>query len=100
MDQASAGLSEDQQNDCRVALRRFIERRGLSDWESTVKVQQIEPGKFSVKIEITPPADSGAPPWPVQEIAITDASSDVAAEVDAMLELGYQARLQDMHTHF
>jgi hypothetical protein len=99
MDQMPAGLSEEQQNDCRVALRRFIARRGLSDWGSTVKVQQTAPGKFSVKIEITPPADSGAPPWPVQEIAVTDASSDVAAEVDAMLELGYQARLQDTHTH-
>jgi hypothetical protein len=97
-DQVMAGLSEEQQNDCRQALRSFIDRHGLSNWQSTVNVTQTAPGKFNVKIEIAPPADSGSLPWPIQEIAVTDTSSGVAKEVDAMLELGYQARLQGTQT--
>jgi hypothetical protein len=98
MDNTPSGLSEEQQNDCRAALRSFIDRHGLSDWGSTIKVQQTAPGEFSVKIEITPPAGAGSQSWPVQEIAVTDASSDVAKEVAAMLELGYQARSQESQT--
>lgn len=94
MNQALAGLSEEQQNDCRAALRSFIDRHQFSDWGSTVNVRQTAPGKFSVKIEITPPAGSQSPSWPVQEIAVTDTSTDVAKVVDAMLELGYRARPQ------
>jgi hypothetical protein len=48
-----------------------------------------------VKIELTPPAKSGLPKWPVDEIAVADTSVDVAAEVDKLLESGYQARLLD-----
>jgi hypothetical protein len=48
-----------------------------------------------VKIELTPPTSAGLPTWSVDEIEIADASVDVAAEVDKLLELGYQARLQD-----
>jgi hypothetical protein len=94
MNQPQVGLSEEQQNDCRAALRGFIDRHKLSDWGSTVKVQQTAPGKFSVKIDITPPAGSESQSWSVQEIAVTDTSSDVAKEVEATLELGYQAHLQ------
>jgi hypothetical protein len=94
MTQALSGLSEEQQNDCRTALRGFIDRHGLSDWGSMVNVHQTAPGKFSVKIKITPPAGSDSPPWPVQEIAVSDSSSDVAKEVEAMLEVAYKARLQ------
>ena len=48
-----------------------------------------------MKIELTPPAKSGLPKWPVNEIAVADDSADVAAEVDELLESGYQARLLD-----
>ena len=83
-----------QQNDCRAALAKFIDRHDLSDWESTVKVEETSAGRYCVKIELTPPAKSGLPKWPVDEIAVADASVDVAAEVDKLLESGYQARLQ------
>jgi len=56
MDQTLKGLSEVQQNDCRAALASFIHRHGLADWESTVKVQQTSAGRFSVKIQLAPPA--------------------------------------------
>jgi hypothetical protein len=94
MDQTSKGLSQVQQNDCRAALAKFIDRHELSDWESTVKVEETSARRYYVKIELTPPAKSGLPRWPVDEIAVADASVDVAAEVDKLLESGYQARLQ------
>ena len=90
MDQSLKGLSQVQQNDCRAALQRFIDRHELSDWEMAVKVRETEPGKYSVKIEIAPPTNSGLPEWPVQEFAVADSSLDVAAEVDKLLEFGYQ----------
>jgi hypothetical protein len=46
-----------------------------------------------VKIAITPSQESELPPWPVQEIAVVNQSFDVAAEVDQMLKLRFQARL-------
>ena len=92
MDQDFRGPSEEQQNDCRTTLQNFEERHGLLAWEMKVKVQETALGKYSVKIEITPPPDSGLPTWPLQEIAVADASFDVAAEVDKVLELAYQAR--------
>ena len=95
MDQDFRGLSEEQQNDCRAALQKFEERHGLFAWEMKVKVQETALGKYSVKIEITPSPESGLAAWPVQEIAVADASSDVAAEVDKMLELAYQARFPE-----
>ena len=95
MDQTLKGLSEVQQNDCRAALAKFLDRHGLSDWESTVKVQEASAGRFSVKIELAPPADSGLAEWPVDEITVVDASVDVAAKVDRLLESGYQARIKD-----
>jgi hypothetical protein len=94
MDQQARGLSQQQQNDCRAALNRFIDRHQLSDWEMTVKVGETAAGKLSVKIEIVPPLQSGLTAWPVEEVAVADASFDVAAEVDKMLELGFQARVQ------
>jgi hypothetical protein len=95
MDQTSKGLSQVQQNNCRAALAKFIDRHDLSDWESTVNVVETSVGQYRVKIELTPPAKSGLPKWPVDEIAVADASADVAAEVDELLESGYQARLLD-----
>ena len=84
-----------QQNNCRAALAKFIDRHDLSDWESTVKVEETSAGRYRVKIELTPPTSAGLPTWSVDEIEIADASVDVAAEVDRLLEFGYQARLQD-----
>jgi hypothetical protein len=95
MDQTSKGLSQVQQNNCRAALAKFIDRHDLSDWESTVNVEETSAGRYRVKIELTPPAKSGLPKWPVDEIAFSDASADVATEVDKLLESGYQARLLD-----
>ena len=94
MVQQARGLSQEQQNDCRAALNRFIDRHQLSDWEMTVKVGETAAGKFSVKIDIVPPPESGLTAWPVEEIAVTEAPFDVAAEVDKMLELGFQACVQ------
>jgi hypothetical protein len=93
MDQFSGGLSQVQQNDCRAVLANFIHRHDLSDWGSTVRVEQTSAGQYRVKVELTPPAHSGLPPWPVDEIAVADESFDVAAELETLLELGYQSRL-------
>jgi hypothetical protein len=98
MDQRFRGLSEVQQNDCRAALAKFIRRHSLSDWGSTVKVEEIGTGQYCVQIELTPPVESGLPTWLVDEIAVADGSADVAAEVDELLEAGYRARLLDAET--
>jgi hypothetical protein len=95
MDRISRGLSQEQQNNCRAALAKFIDRHDLSDWGSTVKVEETSAGKYCVKIELTPPPKSGLPTWSVDEIAVADASVDVAAEVDKLLEFGYKERLLD-----
>ncbi len=84
-----------QQNNCRAALAKFIDRHDLSDWESTVHVEENSVGQYRVKIELTPPAKSGLPKWPVDEIAVADDSVDVATEVDKLLESGFQARVLD-----
>jgi hypothetical protein len=93
MDHKFEGLSEEQQNDSRAAVQNFIRRHDISDWAVKVNVQETPTGKYSVRIEITPPPESGLPKWPVQEIAVADASFDVAAEVDRLLELTWQDRL-------
>jgi hypothetical protein len=93
MDQTLTGLSQAQQNECRAVLANFIHRHGLSDWGSTVKVEETSMGQYRVKIELTPPADSGLPSWPLDEIAVADESVDVASELEALLELGFQSRL-------
>jgi hypothetical protein len=95
IDQISRGLSQVQENDCRAALTKFIDRNDLSDWGSTVKVAETSAGRYRVKIELTPPTSTGLPTWSVDEIETVGASFDVAAEVDKLLEFGYQARLQD-----
>jgi len=82
-----------QQNNCRAALAKFIDRHHLSDWESTVEVQETSADHYCVKIELTPPAKSGLPTWSVDEIAIADASADVASEVNELLETGFKERL-------
>ncbi len=88
MAQPPRGLLQEQQNDCQAALNRFIDKHKLSDRQMTVEVQETTPAKHSVKIEITPPLESGLPPWPIHEIAVVDASANVAAEVDRLLEAG------------
>jgi hypothetical protein len=93
MNQPSKGLSQVQQNNCRAALAKFIDRHDLSDWESTVNVEETSAGRYRVKIELTPPVKSGLPTWSVDEIAVADASVDAVAEVDELLETGYQERL-------
>jgi hypothetical protein len=98
MDQDLRGLSQEQQNHCRAAVQRFIDRHQLSDWEMTVKVRETTPAGLSVQVEITPPPASGLPPWPLQEFTVVDTSSDVAAEVEKMLELSYQDRLLESKT--
>jgi hypothetical protein len=98
MEQTERGLSQQQQNDCRAALQKFIDRHELSNWEMTVKVQETATGEYGVKIQVTPPPSSGLPAWPFQEIAVTDTSFDVAAELDHLLELGYSARLPGANT--
>ncbi len=90
MEQQPRGLSHKQQNGCRAALNKFIDRHELSDWELTIEVKEAAPEKCSVKIEITPPHRSGLPPWPIHEIAVTDRSFDLGAEVDRLLEDAYQ----------
>jgi len=89
------GLSEEQQNDCRAALQEFVVRHAVSEWRMTVKVQETTPGKFSVKIKMTPPPESGLPALPLQEIAVADASFDVAAEVGKMLEFAWENRFPE-----
>ncbi len=98
MDQNLKGLTQVQQNDCRAALQRFIDRHELSDWEMAVKVGETEPGKYSVKIEIAPPQNSGLLEWPVHEFAVADTSFDVAAEVDKLLEYGYHIHSAETRT--
>ncbi len=93
------GLTEEQQNDCRAVLEKFIDRHHLSDWGMMVNVQQTTPGKYSLKIELTPQPGSELPAWPLQEIALADASCDAAADIDKLLELAYQARFPHRVTH-
>jgi hypothetical protein len=54
MDQGLKGLTQEQDNDCRAVLAKFIERHNISDWGSTVKVEEKSHGQFFVKIELTP----------------------------------------------
>ncbi len=95
MDRTFEGLSEEQQNDCRAALRTFVDRHQLFEWGMVVKVNEAARGQFSVKIEITPLPGSGLRTWPLKEIAVADESFDIAAEVDRMLELTYQDRFPE-----
>jgi len=96
MDQTLKGLSQAQQNNCRAALAKFIERHDLSDWGSTVNVEETSMGRYFVKVELTPPSKFGLPTWQVDKIAVADASVDVAAELDKLLESSYRARLVDV----
>jgi hypothetical protein len=91
MDQKSRGLSQEQQNDCRAELNEFMNRHELSDWEMMVRVEETTAGKFSIRIEITPPSESGLPGSLTQEIEVADASINVAGEVGKMLELAFHS---------
>jgi hypothetical protein len=90
------GLTAEQQNDSQAAIQSFIRRHDISDWALKVNVQETPTGKYTVRIETTPPLESGMPKWPVQEIAVVNASFDVAAEVDRLLELAWQDHLHDI----
>ena len=98
MDQLSRGLSQEQQNDCRDVLNAFMNRHELSDWEMTVRVEETTAEKFSIRIEITPPSESGLPGSLTQEIEVADASTDVAAEVGKMLERAYHSCVPEGQT--
>jgi hypothetical protein len=50
MDQTSKGLSQVQQNNCRAALAKFIDRHDLSDWESTVNVEDRAHAACKVRV--------------------------------------------------
>lgn len=91
MHQQPRGLSQEQQNQCRATLDRFIDKHELQGWEMTIEVKEEASGEFNVKLEIAPPPDSGLPDWPIHEIAAVDASFDVAAEVDCLLEAALEA---------
>jgi hypothetical protein len=88
------GLSQEQQNECRAALDKFIDRHELSGWEVTIEVKEGAAGKYNLKLEITPP-ESGLPDWPTHEIAGVDAWFDVATEVDRQLEGALQMSLAE-----
>ena len=96
MEHRTRGLSQEQQNQCRAALDRFIDRHELSGWEMTIEVKEAAAGKYNLKLEITPPPDSGLPDWPIHEIAAVDASYDVAAEVDRLLEAALEESLAEL----
>jgi len=85
MEEQPRGLSQEQQNQCRATLNRFIDEHGLSGWEMTIEVKESDSGEFNVRLQITPPPESGSPPWPIREIAVADSSFDVAAELDHLL---------------
>lgn len=95
----SRGLSEEQQNDARAAVQSFTRRHDIPDWAVKVNVQETAAGKYSIKIEITPPVVSGLPKLPIQEVAVADESSDVAGDVDRLLELAWQDRLREIDQH-
>jgi hypothetical protein len=90
MSQNFQGLSEEQQNECRAAMDRFVERHDLVKWGITIKFQDTIPDEQSVKIEITPPPDFGLIRSPMREIAVTAPSMDISPEITKMLELAYQ----------
>jgi len=99
MDEQTRGLSQEQQNHCRAAVNRFIEKHDLSDWEMTIEAQETLPAGYSVKIAIAPPSASGLSPWPILEFAVVNTQADVAAEIDRLLEAAYQARVPAMKAH-
>jgi hypothetical protein len=91
MDEQTRGLSQEQQNQCRATLDRFIDRHALSGWEMTIEVQETLPAGYSVKIAIEPPPGSGLSSWPIHELAVVNTQVDVAAELDRLLEAAFQA---------
>lgn len=95
MEQNLDGLSQEQQNDCRATLQNFMNRHEISDWGTTIKAGKTPNGDYSLRIEITPPAETGLPPWAFREIALDDATFNLAAEIDKVLELGYQVRFAE-----
>jgi hypothetical protein len=86
-------LSQVQQNECRAALNKFIDRHELSDWEMTVTIEEPDPGQYSLTVDLRPPSEPGLSPWPLKEVVLGDASFNVAAAVDEMLELCYEAHV-------
>jgi hypothetical protein len=93
MDQNFGGLSQEQQNDCRAALQKFVDRHAISEWGSGNDYRTVQR-----EIKVIPPPESGLPVWPIQEIAVAGTSFDVAAEVDRMLELAYQTHQPERKT--
>ena len=95
MEQDLTGLSQEQQNDCRTTMQKFMDRHEISDWGTTIKAGKTPQGDYSLRIEITPPAETGLPPWAFREIALADTTFNLAAEIDKVLEHGYQVRFAE-----
>jgi hypothetical protein len=53
------GLTEAQERDCLSAFQVFAHRHALSGWGLTVTNQEIAPGKYQVRIHVTPPLEVG-----------------------------------------
>lgn len=98
MSMQMAGLSQKQQNDCRAALLRFIEKHQLGSWKMTIEGQGTLPMGYSVKIAITPPGGPGSAALPISQFAEVDTADDVANEVERMLEAAYQISLPALKT--
>jgi hypothetical protein len=94
-EQDLTGLSQEHQNECRATLQKFMDRHEISDWGVTIKAGETPKGDFSLRIEITPPAETGLQPWAFREIAIAEANFDLATEIDKVLEHGYQVRFAE-----
>ena len=93
------GLSQEQENEFRAAVQRFIDRHALADWEMTVDVEETAADSFTVKFEIAPPEGSALPAWPMQEITVAKPPMEVAAEIEKLLEEAYQARFPASELH-
>ena len=95
MEQDLTGLSQENQKECRAALKKFLNRHEISDWRTTIKAGETPKGDFNLRIEITPPAETGLQPWAFREVSIADATFNLANEIDRMLEHGYQVRFAE-----
>jgi hypothetical protein len=95
MEQDLTGLSQVQQNECRAALQNFMNRHEISDWGTTIDAGKTVRGEYCLRVEITPPAETGLKPWAYREISLEGATFNVAAEIDKALEHGYQVRFAE-----
>ena len=95
MEQDLTGLSQENQEECRAALKKFMDRQDISNWGTTITAGETPKGDFNLRIEITPPAETGLAPWAFREVATAEASFNLATEIDRVLEHGYQVRFAE-----